>query len=225
MYKNLKLPSFLSFKMKTIHDVFIFDGIYYMNLMPYVLYRINGVEYYDTERRLGGYARSVYVGEVNHVKVEMFNPKKNEYTEILFNENYVNYVGEIAKWEVDSYKEKFKGFLSIDLDNINNFIKFDTVGWIKQNISQEIEVDLYKGVVWSKGVPNKVHRINTLYENRNQLDDYDQNAMFKDFAYVDEYIRYLTAQIKEVSFESNYLELYNAVKDGTISYEDFLKGI
>ena len=217
MYKNLVLPNSLQGSLKKAHEVFTFNGNDYMNLLPFVLYRINGLIYYDTELTCRVYKSAVWVGEEGHTLVEMFHPKEQKWVEV--EQKCIDYV---SKKTIEYYMNKYDGFLSIDNDDYNKYLKFDTSAWAKKTFNELIEVDLYKAIVWVKGIEHK-YNINTLKYERDNLCDEDTHMMFRRFEDIDQYVRYLTEEFSVINFESHYETLYNDVKSGKLSFEDFIK--
>lgn len=221
MYKSKKLPWVLSSKMKTAHDIYIFNGDYYMNLLPFVLYKINGLDYYFNDKR--NFNTAVWVGELYDFDVKMFNPKKQEYVNLGDDEKC--YQGEVSKRDIDSLKNKYKDCIEIANDSISGWIEFDVVLWIKENISELIEVDLYRAEAWAKGVESKKYKIEQFKEHRDRLGDLDRTILFNQPEYVDQFVRYLTKELKDISFDTHYKDIYREIQDGTMSLEEFLQKI
>ncbi len=221
MYKSKKLPWVLSYKMKTAHDIYIFNGDYYMNLLPFVLYKINGLDYYFDDKR--NFNTAVWVGELYNFDVKIYNPKKQEYVNLGDDENL--YQGEISKQVIDSLKNRYKNCIEIANESISGWIEFDVVLWIKENISELIEVDLYRAEAWAKGVESKKYKIDQFKEHRDHLGDYDRTIMFNQPEYVDQFVRYLTKELQQISFDTHYKDIYSEIKNGTMSLEEFLQKI
>ena len=221
MNKLKNLPQYLKSKTNQDHKIVTMNGHQYIICMPYVLYRLNGVEWSYSNRY--GYTNPwKYLGDVfeDDIKFELFDHQSNKWLDLLADEN--SYVASIFREDIENLDKKYAGYWEINSDNSKGWIEFDAQKYVTDKISSEIVIDIKNNVAYAKGTTKK-YKISEFTNWDYTWMDYDEvKIIANSIATLENFIRYMAEELSAIKFESSYRELYDAVKSGEMSYEEFL---
>lgn len=217
-----KLPQFLKNKASQFHSILSFNGNVFVILIPYALYRINGQEY--SFQPSGSFISREYkfIGNTttDAISLEVFSHLSKKWIPLLGDENM--YRGSIFKSDIEELERKYKDYYEIDYEHDKGYISFDVQKWVTNNISIEMKVDLSKSCIYIAGIEKK-HVIQELKDWDSDWQNYEQDRIvFSAPDQVNNFLRYLTDETKNIKVESKYKEIFEDVQNKNISYEEFL---
>lgn len=218
-----KLPKFLKKKAHQDHSIVSFGGHYYINLMPYALYKINGEEFSYTNDT--GYRQEVHKNlgctYTDVLQCEIYNHSAKRWINLLGDES--RFKGAITRHDIEKLDRDFDGFWEVDYDHEKGYISFDIQKWIHAKFGPEIMLDLPRDRVYSLG-SDKKFKIKELGDWDESWRNWDQDRIvIHDIQFVESFCKYMTEEISAINFEKTLLKIYNDVKSGTLSYEEFIK--
>lgn len=218
-----KLPRFLKKKAHQDHAIVSFGGHYYMNLMPYALYKINGVEFSYTND--SGYRQEVHKNlgctYTDVLQCEIYNHSAKRWINLL--EDDSRFKGAIYRDDIEKLDKKYEGFWKVNYDHEKGYIEFDLQKWIHAEFGPEIMLDLQYNRVYALGSEKK-YKIKELSEWDETWRNWEQDRIvIHNIDYVDSLCKYVHEEISAINFEKTLRKIYDDVQSGALTYEEFIK--
>lgn len=221
MYKSKKLPLSISLnRMKSVHNYFIFNTDVYMNLQPYTLYKICGLDYFYEGHTM---VKSVWLGEENDVFGDqeplIYNAKTNEWQKIISLET-TNFVGDVSKMDYNYVFTNYSDYVEVDVNQLEGWLYFNVKKYMEDKYHHTITFNKFTAKV--NGTAKEV-LFKHLKDYRDKYDDMNDKFLFYDVQAFRSFVYYLDAEIKNTVIASDFGEIYDKVQANLITKEEFLK--
>lgn len=162
--------------------------------------------------------------------IEVLNPLTQEFKDIDIEKSQFH--DRHRKMDIDHHTRGYQEHLKVDYDHYKYWLWFDITSYIQDKYSKEITVS-YDDYNWLSlelyDTPKKLKFIRDYLENINihyskpkatgHIIGFEEAQEFYSF------IQELNTELGTINFGNKYSDLYDAVVNGEVSKEDFLKSI